>query len=113
MPFLKQLLKKRYRRSWGDDRAESIITQSPRCVLSRGTAAEVGPGEKDTGSLIAGLIQDEFRIDLARIAILVSPIVKEEFSESGPLDSLEELLGDDLAVSTLTRSAVRPSQSVS
>src|SRR5262249_20170109 len=67
-----------------DDRLEAEVLQRPWGVLAGGAAAEVGAGDEDRVRL---------QLDLA----VAEPVVEEELAEAGPLDPLEELLGDDLA----------------
>ena len=66
-----------------DDRLEAVVLERPRRVLARRAAAEVAPGGEDRvgGQVPAGLLL---------------PVVEEELAEAGPLDPLQELLGDDL-----------------
>ena len=52
-------------------------------VLARRAAAEVAPRDEDRVRL---------ELDLA----VADPVVEQELAEARPLDSLEELLGDDL-----------------
>src|SRR5690349_16781687 len=52
-------------------------------MLAGGAGAEVGPGDEDRVRL---------QLDLA----VADPVVEEELAEAGPLDPLQELLGDDL-----------------
>jgi hypothetical protein len=52
-------------------------------VLARGAAAEVPAGGED-------------RVPRQLPAGLLGPVVEEELAEAGPLDPLQELLGDDL-----------------
>src|ERR1700677_3636774 len=63
-------------------------------MLARGATAEVLPGDEDRGLGIVRRMQH-------KITNLVSvdgeaPVVKKELAESGALDPLQELLGDDL-----------------
>src|SRR5262249_36535797 len=72
-----------------DHHPEACILQRPSCVLTRRTAAEVGPGEQNGSTPVLRPVQHE--------AGLVSlPVVEEEGPEPGALDALQELLGDDL-----------------
>jgi hypothetical protein len=65
------------------DRLEAEVLQRPGSVLAGGAATEVGAGDEDRVRL---------QLDLA----VAEPVVEEELSEAGPLDPLQELLGDDL-----------------
>jgi hypothetical protein len=65
------------------DGGEAVVLQRPRGVLARGAAAEVGAGGEDR---VGGQVP----------AVLLGPVVEQELAEAGPLDPLEELLGDDL-----------------
>ena len=63
-------------------------------MLAGGPAAEVGTGEQNAGPARARLIQLEI---LSFTPVLIdAPIKEKKRPEAGPLDSLEELLGDDL-----------------
>src|SRR4029453_6160868 len=57
-------------------------------VLPRRAAAEVRPGQKDPGAVALGPVELEVR--------LLPPVVEEELAVARALDSLEELLRDDL-----------------
>jgi hypothetical protein len=63
-------------------------------MLARRAAAEVAPRDEDAGVAVAGRVQHEGRIRLARSR--VPPIVEEELPEARALNPLEKLLGDDL-----------------
>src|SRR4051812_33615645 len=66
-----------------DDGPEAVVLQRPRRVLARRAAAEVGPGGED-------------RVGRQVPVRVLGPVVEQELAEAGPLDPLEELLGDDL-----------------
>src|SRR6185312_9724117 len=65
------------------DRLEAEVLQGPGGVLPRGAATEVASRDEDRVRL---------QLDLA----VADPVVEEELTEAGPLDPLQELLGDDL-----------------
>src|SRR3954447_7810578 len=67
----------------GDDRLEAEVLECPGGVLAGRAATEVGSGDED-------------RIRLQLDLTVADPVVEEELTEAGPLDPLEELLGDDL-----------------
>src|SRR5439155_25700355 len=54
----------------------------------RRATAEVRTGHQDTRAEVCGPIEDEVPI--------LPPVVEEKRAETGPLDPLEELLGNDL-----------------
>ena len=65
------------------DSLEAEVGQRPDRMLTRGARPEVRPGhEHGFGS----------QLDLA----VTEPVVEQELAEAGPLDPLQELLGDDL-----------------
>src|SRR4029079_19008037 len=67
----------------GDDRLEAEVLERPGGLLAGRAAAEVGPGDED-------------RVGLELDLPIADPVIEEELAEAGPLDPLEELLGDDL-----------------
>src|SRR5207249_2600265 len=71
-----------------DDRGEAVILERPRRMLARRAAAEVPPGDQNARALGLGAVELEARI--------LAPVEEEELAEAGTLDSLEELLRDDL-----------------
>src|SRR6266852_1761269 len=73
---------------------EAKIRQRPDGMLARGSAAEVFSRDQDRGLLIARRVQDEIG-DLFSVS-RKAPVVEEEFPESGALDALQKLFGDDL-----------------
>ena len=63
-------------------------------MLAAGAAAEVAAGEQDGSSGRRGLI--EFKLRIRRTVGEKPPVEEEKLPEAGPLDPLEELLGNDL-----------------
>ena len=66
-----------------DHGLEAEVGQRPDGVLARRSRSEVRPG-------------DEHRVRLELDLAVADPVVEEELAEAGPLDPLQELLGDDL-----------------
>ena len=67
-------------------------------MLARTAAAEVALGDEDLCAFVLGLVEDEVGVGggVAGIVEVIAPVVEEEVAVAGSLDSLEELLGDDL-----------------
>src|SRR5204863_7929414 len=82
-PDLRAVAEEDVRERGGDDRLEAVVLERPRRVLATRAAAEVRAGGED-------------RVGREVPALLLLPVVEEELAEAGPLDALEELLGDDL-----------------
>ncbi len=77
-----------------DYRAETEIRQRPHGMLAGRAAAEVLPRHQNASPAITRLVQHESGVWLSRW--LTTPVVKQELPESGTLDALQELLGNDL-----------------
>src|SRR5260370_34153344 len=81
-----------------DHHPEAEIRQRPDGVLARGPAAEVFSRDQDRGFRIARRVEHKIA-GLFSALFSVSrkaPVVEQEFSESGALDALQKLFGDDL-----------------
>ena len=65
---------------------EAAILERPGCVLARGAAAEVAPGEQDRRAWASMQLESG----------ILHPVEEEELAVPGALDPLQELLGDDL-----------------
>ena len=63
-------------------------------MLAARAAAEISPRQQHRRAAIFRAIQLESRI--VRAVVVKSPIEEEKLPEAGPLDPLQELLGDDL-----------------
>src|SRR5882724_4835378 len=63
-------------------------------MFAGGTAAKIFPGNQNAGSGVTWLVQRESGIH--RTVSLAPPVVEQEFSETGFLNALEELFGNDL-----------------
>ena len=86
-----------------DDAAETVLFQRPRRVFTARAAAEVLAGEQYAGTLITLGVEDEILVQralgvvLIRLAdIQITPLVEQVRTETGALDRLQELLGNDL-----------------
>src|SRR5206468_5317291 len=71
-----------------DDGTESRVQQSPGRMLPRRTTPEVRTGHQHRCIPIPRSVQDEIAVP--------PPVVEEKRTEAGPVDPLEELLGNDL-----------------
>ena len=63
-------------------------------MLAARTAAEIPPGQQDARPGIFRPVQHELRVVGA--VVPVAPVEEQKLAEAGPLDPLEELLGNDL-----------------
>lgn len=78
----------------GDDTLDAKVKQGPGGVLTRGTASEVGSSHnQDIGLAVDALVKDEIG-DLRAVRV-VAQLVEQGLAQTGPLDGLQELLGDD------------------
>src|SRR5688572_8517487 len=77
-----------------DKHAEAVVRQRPRRMLAARAAAKVAARHKDAGAAELGAVQFENGV-LASI-VAKTPVEEQILAKSGSLDSLEELLGDDL-----------------
>src|SRR4029077_13088966 len=81
-----------------DHHPEAEVPERPDGVLAGGPAAEVFSRDQDRGFRIAR--PGEHKIDGLFSALFsvyrTAPVVEQEFSESGALDALQKLFGDDL-----------------
>ena len=76
-----------------DNALDAEVEERPGGVLARAAAAEVGARhDEDLRVAVDALVQDEVGVFGA---VLVAELVEEGAAESGALDGLEELLGDD------------------
>src|SRR3989338_9237551 len=85
-----------------DDGAETVIFQRPRRVLARTAAAEIFARQQNLRTPITRLVQHKIRIQWtlavihARLAVIqITPFVERIRAETGALDRLQELLGND------------------
>src|SRR5579871_6430148 len=63
-------------------------------MLARGTAAKILTRYKNGCALVARVV--EYKIRLLIPVVIKTPVVEQKFAKAGFLDSLEELLGNDL-----------------
>ena len=77
-----------------NDGAESEISERPDRMFAGRSATEILGRYQDAGTAIARLVQEEIGNFLS--GRLATPIVKKKLAKASPLDSLEELLGNDL-----------------
>ena len=77
-----------------DHNLETVIGQCPGGMLTARAAAEVAAGQEHTRSRDDRLV--EFERGVRRPVGQKPPVEKEKLAETGPLDPLEELLGNDL-----------------
>src|ERR1700694_4547635 len=63
-------------------------------MFARGPATEVLAGHENTGSGMARMVQGERGV--VRTVLCAAPVIEQKFAEASALDSLQELLGDDL-----------------
>ena len=78
----------------GDHGTEAVIGQRPGRVLTAGATAEVAAGQQDARPSSRRLI--ELKVGIQRAVWQKTPVEEQKLTEAGPLDPLEELLGDDL-----------------
>src|SRR4029077_16399867 len=76
------------RRSNGDARTE--IGERPDGVLARVSATEILASQQKARLLVARMVENE------GLPGRPSPVVEKKFPETGALDALQELLGNDL-----------------
>ena len=72
----------------GDDRFEAVVHERPHGVLTGGAGAEVVPGHQNGGAHVLGMVEDEVAV--------VAPFGEQPGTETGALDALEPVRGDDL-----------------
>ena len=63
-------------------------------MLATGAAAEISPRQEHTGSCGQWLI--EFKLRIERAILKEPPVEEEKLSKARPLNSYEDLLGDNL-----------------
>lgn len=77
----------------GDHRGDAVVEQRPRCVLARGTAAEVAPGDEDRAAARLALVEREGGV-VAAIGE-VAPVVEAVTAQARARGGGEEARGDD------------------
>src|SRR6185295_12251232 len=85
---------KNIRERWRHHNPESAIVQRPNGVLPGRTASEILTRDHNRRFLVLRMMQHERRIFLSFRR--VPPIVKQELTKPRTLDSLQELLRDNL-----------------
>src|SRR5579863_3193742 len=93
-PVLRTVVGENIGERGGDDRSKPEVCERPHRVFARGPATEVLARNQNGRSLIPRLVQHEVGILLA--GGTKAPVIEEELPESGFLDSLQKLLGNDL-----------------
>src|SRR3984893_4248433 len=103
--ILRAVIGKNVGKRRSDHRAKTEILQRPYSVFAGRSATEILAGHKNASSCITRLVQREGRI--WQTIFRAAPIVKQKLAKAGALNSLEELLGNDLVgidVSAMERS---------
>src|ERR1039458_2975918 len=93
-PALERVVAEDVREGGGDHGPDALVVERPDGVLARRSAGEVAPRDEQGPAPVLGPVEDEGRS--LRPAFVVAPVVEEEGAVAGPLDPLQELLGNDL-----------------